>query len=184
MHGESVGLRIFVQITILGTHAILEPAKNVHRDLDLAFEMRNATAEDGTGTVRFIENPWLSSWLIGENITFGCLFPEYPILRILGGQYTNETVIASVNVTCEGGYHVRGCPYTLRIAHQCSGASWNCTVDIEQPDEMQRCPVTHYQVRYQCLPKMTPEDPLRSYAVLPPGTDPNDPCAELYVPSQ
>ncbi|XP_055344318.1 uncharacterized protein LOC129592333 [Paramacrobiotus metropolitanus] len=173
-------------LTAAGANAITAPAeeaaKNVHRDIDLAFEMRNATADDGS--VRFIETPWLSSWIIGSPLTIDCPFPEYPILRILGGQYANVTANATQIVTCEGGYHVRGCPYTLRIAHQCSGVSGNCSVSIEQPDEMQRCPVAHYQIRYQCLPKMTSDDPLRSYATLPPGVDASDPCAALYVPSQ
>ncbi|XP_055344295.1 uncharacterized protein LOC129592309 [Paramacrobiotus metropolitanus] len=161
------------------------------QDINLPFEMRNATADDPEIQPIGMTSVMITS--IGFPSTIDCPLPEYPMIRILGGQFVNLTTESKQNVnttadhwlnmTCEGGFHGRACPYTLRLAHQCSGASVNCTVFIEQPDEMARCPVAYYEVRYQCLPPLTPDNPLKPYTLLPPGSDGSGPCALLYVPS-
>ncbi|XP_055344304.1 uncharacterized protein LOC129592315 [Paramacrobiotus metropolitanus] len=156
--------------------------KAIHKDIDLEIEMTNRTTRAGKPIAHELS---IATWNVGSSIdSMKCLNPENPIVWFLGGTWIFYEGWVEINRTCEGGFHYNGCPYTLWIAHECSGAHGSCSFIPAKPDEESRCPTTHYSLRYQCLPVPTAENPLKPYAMTPENADPNDPCLPLYVGKQ
>ncbi|XP_055344288.1 uncharacterized protein LOC129592304 [Paramacrobiotus metropolitanus] len=153
--------------------------KAIHQDISLEPEVTNRTSKrTGKPMPYELSN---STWIIESSGSINCIHPETPIVWILGSTWTFMDKSDTINRTCPGGFHYQGCPFTLRLAHECSGFKGNCPFKPVKPDEESRCPTTHFNFAYQCLPEPTADKPLKSYAVAPKNADPNDPCLPLYV---